>query len=93
MSETAGLDWEAPAWWVEADRDSWKQLAHITRERAERAEAENARLRAALEFYGDPDTYDAIGPLGTVRGTAWKLKDDMGKRARDALRMNGKEQR
>lgn len=42
-------------------------------------------LERALEWYADPDTYDALGPQGTVKGTAWKLREDLGKRAREAL--------
>lgn len=58
---------------------------HILREQAESLEAECGRYRQALEFYADPDSYSAIGPRGTVKGAAWKIKEDGGSRAREAL--------
>lgn len=39
----------------------------------------------ALRWYADPANYDAIGPKGTVKGAAWRLREDNGERARRAL--------
>jgi len=48
-------------------------------------EAAYVRVSEALRWYADPATYDHIGPHGTVKGTAWRLREDMGARARAAL--------
>ncbi len=63
----------------------------------EELEAENARLREALEFYADPETYHAVGfwfdpPCGgfmedfdSEHGDPFYNRDMPGKTARAAL--------
>lgn len=44
--------------------------------------AENKRLRTALEFYAEPETYEAKYP---PTGFTARIDEDEGKRAREAL--------
>lgn len=81
---------------VNALEDAWESEWRKEKEGRIAAQADNERLRRALEFYADPDTYFAIGffpdpPNGDFMEDFEELRDGAativkpGKRARKAL--------
>lgn len=64
-----------------ADRDQWKA-------RAEKAEAEVARLREALAFYARPQSWRSSGVYMSGQSQPSAAELDGGKRARAALEAN-----